>query len=382
MRTLVNKKQLESPKNICIDAREFIENRKTGIARYLENMLLSFKNESKFDFTLLLKNSSALPKSLKNSKFKCINIPQAPTLITDQYLLPKLAETNNADIFFSPYYKVPLCGNFKRIITVHDIMFLKLKSFSFKRFLAEIQLKLTTGKADIILTDSEFSKNDLAERLPAISNKIKVVYPTINPEWSKPFDETQTHEIRNKYSAGLPFLLYVGNFKPHKNIELLIKSFIKAKETGSINNKHLLLAGGDPMNMTRIKTLIHSTGMEKLIQIHPYIPDTELKTLYAAAEWFISTSKYEGFGYPILEAMTCGCPVIYYPCTSIPEITGNMPVLIDQLTINDIANSISKAFTISTDERYHFIKQGRQKAKRFLRNGSARIFRTIIESMT
>ncbi len=378
----MNKKQLESPKNICIDAREFIKGRKTGIARYLENMLLSFNDESKFDFTLLVKNSSVLPESLENSKFKYINIPQAPTLITDQYLLPKLAETNNADIFFSPYYKVPLCGNFKRIITVHDIMFLKLKSFGLKRFLTGIQLRLAAGKTDVILADSEFSRNDLCEYLPTVSSKIKVVYPTINPEWSKPFDETQTNETRNKYSTGLPFLLYVGNFKPHKNIELLIKSFIKAKETGFINNKYLLLVGGDPINMARIKTLIHSTSMRECIRIHPSVPDADLKALYAAAEWFISTSEYEGFGYPLLEAMTCGCPIIYYPCASIPEITGNMPVLINRLIINDIADSISKAFAVSVEERCNLIKQGRQKAEGFLCNESARAFRTIIESMT
>lgn len=366
---------------ICIDAREFVKNRVTGITRYLENLIVPLISEKDISLVLFVNDRNFVPQALRDA-VKCVKLPSTPTFAIDQIVLPKLTAKENANIFFSPYYKVPLYGNFKRIITVHDIMFLKLKSFGLKRFLTGIQLRLAAGKADVILADSEFSRNDLCEYLPTVSSKIKVVYPTINPEWSKPFDETQTHETRNKYSAGLPFLLYVGNFKPHKNIELLIKSFIKAKETGSINNKHLLLVGGDPVNMARIKTLIHSTSMKECIRIHPSVPDADLKALYAAAEWFISTSEYEGFGYPLLEAMTCGCPIIYYPCTSIPEITGNMPVLINRLTINDIADAISKAFAVNPDERYHLIKQGRQKAEGFLCHESTRAFRTIIESMT
>ncbi len=366
--------------NICIDAREFVKDKKTGISRYLENLLLPLKNKSEHEFTLLGRDPSFLPDSLKNSRIKYINIPNAPTLITDQYLLPKLARKNNADIFFSPYYKVPLCGNFKRIITVHDIMFLKLKSFGFKHCLTGIQLRLATGKADIILTDSEFSKNDLCEYLPNISNKIKVVYPAISPAWNNPSDRTQSTEIRNKYSDGQPFLLYVGNFKPHKNVNLLIDAFLDY--TSRVKNNHrLLLAGGDTVNFNRINEYINAKDKNNVIKTYPYVSEDELKALYSAADWFISVSKYEGFGYPLLEAMVSGCPVIYYPCTSIPEVTENIPVQIEELTMKATANAISKAFDTSTDERFKLIQQGRQKAEKFSRSESSEMFQTIIKSM-
>ena len=109
---------------ICIDAREFVKDRKTGIARYIENLLTPTLTEPDLKIVLFVSEPEFIPEQLR-SAVKCIKLPAVLSIVIDQVILPGLIKEENADVFFSPYYKTTLTGNFKRIITVHDIMFIR-----------------------------------------------------------------------------------------------------------------------------------------------------------------------------------------------------------------------------------------------------------------
>lgn len=352
---------------ICIDAREFVQGRKTGISRYLETFLPPLLEKTGFEVTLFVSGSANIPEQLAKQQLNCVTLPSASTLYTDQVILPRLAEKHKTDIFFSPYYKIPLSGRFKRIITVHDIMFLRLPGGNLiNKLLASLQLRLAALKADIILVDSEFTRKDLASYFPQAAAKSTVLYPTLDAEWLRPADHNAGAGARIKYAGNLKYFLYVGNFKPHKNVDMLVRTFLQLDAEGGINNHGLVLAGGDDGNVESIEQLAGAAIRRGIVRIHRNVKETDLRALYAGASWFISASAYEGFGYPMLEAMTSGCPVICSPVTSIPEIVNGAAMFMDVPVERSIAAAIRTAASASTEQRGIFARKGFATAETFL----------------
>jgi glycosyltransferase involved in cell wall biosynthesis len=358
--------------NICIDAREFVKKRKTGISRYLETFLPILIERSEHKITLLVNDSAAVPENVLSHNIPCLTIPSSPTIIVDQVIIPRIAKKQKIDIFYSPYYKTPLFGKFKRIITVHDIMFLKLTSHNpIRKILSGFQLRLAADKTDLILVDSEYTKKDLILYHSGIESKIFVLYPTLDHNWLEPVGHDMISRIRTKYANNKPYFLYVGNFKSHKNVDLLVKAFCNLDTNNLLENHCLILAGGDEINLPRIEKLAGPALENGSVKIYRNIEDTELKVLYAGAKWFISASEYEGFGYPILEAMVSSCPVICLPLTSIPEITDNTQMFITKPDITEVIKAVRNAISITDNQRIQFIEKGLFTAKRFISSNPA-----------
>lgn len=367
---------------IGIDAREFVEKGKTGIGRYLENLLAPLIRGAGIDFVLFVTRREFIPESLCAPSVRIVALPALPTLVLDQVILPCLARRAGVDVFFSPYYKVPLSGKFKRIITVHDIIFLRQEGLNpFTRFLVARQLRASARKADIILVDSDFTGKDLVDFLPKIKCKIHRLYPDLCSDWLKPVDPADISRIQAKYLDGRPYLLYVGNFKPHKNCDLLVKAFARLVRERQGNDRRLLLVGGDAVNLRRIMKLIHQHGMANHIIIHPNVSDFDLRGLYAMADWFITASDYEGFGYPPLEALAAGCPLICSPCTSLAEVVGNAALEISGLTVEGVMNALLQAFSMKPAERLNLVERGKKQARQFLPGSSAANFSRILSEL-
>ena len=367
---------------IGIDAREFVEKGKTGISRYLENLLSPLVRGAGMDFVLFVNRREFIPENLLAPSVKIVALPALSTIVVDQVILPCLAKREKVDVFFSPYYKVPLSGQFKRIITVHDIMFLRQEGLSsLKRFLVARQLRASARKADIILVDSDFTGKDLVDFMPSLKCKIRRLYPDLSADWLKPIEPANAGKIQKTYADGNSFFLYAGNFKPHKNVDLLVKAFARLVQERQVNDRRLLLVGGDAMNLCRIMKLIHQHGMASHIIIHPNVSDFDLRGLYAAADWFVTASDYEGFGYPPLEAMSAGCPVICSPCTSFPEVVNDTALEISSLTVEGIMNALLKALNMQPAEKLDLVERGKKQAKQFLPGTAAGNFYSILASL-
>lgn len=367
---------------IGVDAREFIEKGKTGISRYLENLLTPLTCRSDLNFVLFVNRPEFIPESLCAPSVKIVVLPALPTLVLDQVALPCLARREKADVFFSPYYKVPLSGQFKRIITVHDIMFLRQEGLNrLERMLVVCQLWVSTRKADVILVDSDFTRHDLLDFMPNLQPKIRRLYPALGSGWLEPVDPAQVARIRKTYAGDNPFILYVGNFKPHKNVDLLVRAFAQLAQVAHTGNRRLLLVGGDVSNQPRIETLIRECGLEGNIRVYPHVSDADLRPLYAAADWFITPSGYEGFGYPVLEAMASGCPVICYVSTSLPEVVNGAALEISGLTVQGIMNALLKALNMPPAEKLNLVERGKNQAKRFLPGSAVGNFAGILSEL-
>ncbi|MBI2438752.1 MAG: glycosyltransferase family 4 protein [Lentisphaerae bacterium] len=367
---------------IGVDAREFVEKGKTGIRRYLENLLTPLIREAGLDFILFVNRREFIPEILCPPSVKMVALPALPTIVVDQAILPCLARREKVDVFFSPYYKIPLFGPFKRIIVVHDIMFLRQKRLNpLARFLIACELRSCARQADIIIAISDFTSADLSDFMPQVKHKIYRLHPGLDSNWLAPVEPAGISRIRETHAGGNAFFLYVGNFKPHKNVDLLVQAFTQLVKAGDAAGRRLLLVGGDLENHRRIETLIFKCGMERNIILFPNVSDADLRGLYAAADWFITASAFEGFGYPVLEAMARGCPVICQRNTAIAEVVGTAALEIASLTVAGIRNALQRACRLNAAARKEFVEKGIRQAKRFAPGTAAVDFSALLTTL-
>jgi len=240
----------------------------------------------------------------------------------------------NCDVFLQPSFYDGFPHGFKglKVIMVHDLTLLKFNYFSARGCLVnalrglEYRYKLrSVKKADLVLTNSENTRQDVLHYLKIPSFKVKVIHLGLKnlPSSSLPFDQLG---IPNE-----PFILYIGGVEFNKNIERLIKAFDQLKKQNlpeDLIDLKLVLGGRGFWQKSRPETikimnLIDSSKINNDIILPGFIPDEDLRSWYQATLAFVYPSFYEGFGLPILESMACGCPVICSRAGSIPEVGGD-----------------------------------------------------------
>lgn len=224
------------------------------------------------------------------------------------------------DIFWSPHINVPLfpIPAKKRLTTIHDTFHLTPLAPIYTRLLAKPFYYTACRASDAILTVSQFSKNELLTYCKAPAHKIEVIPLGINPNPLLQKDASLKYELPTSYILG------VGSMKPHKNIDRLIQAYEALNPV-----EKLVLVG------KKIKTAnpsILSLG---------YVEEEDLPALYAGATLFVFPSLYEGFGYPPLEAMAAGCPVLISSAGSLPEVCGEAAYYVNPSSVSSIQKGLA-----------------------------------------
>ncbi|MCG2726256.1 MAG: glycosyltransferase family 4 protein [Elusimicrobia bacterium] len=317
---------------IGIDARELISGKTTGIGRFLLEFLKVARSCGKFEF-VLFGNRHTDFESPELKGYKKIVIDEYLTILWDQFQLKKAIEQNKIDIFFSPYYKFPLMSSAPCVISIFDITYLLIEPYKnqwINKFYRRNFLKLAEKKAKKILTISHNTKHDLVKLLNLPKEKIEVVYLSVNEKF-KPQEKVAIERVRSKYNIGKKYILYVGNSKPHKNLNRLIDAYNFLPEI--IKKEYLLVLAG-------VGSEVNGQGAE--VRIIRYVSEEDLPAVYSGAELFIFPSLYEGFGLPPLEAMACGCPVLSSNASCMPEILGDACIYFDPLNAREISAEIEQ----------------------------------------
>ncbi len=268
------------------------------------------------------------------------------------------AKSSRYKLLFCPANVCPIIKpkGVKFITTIHDLSFLDYPdSFSlsyrlYYNLLTERVLKLS----DAVITVSNFEKNELIRRYPLIKEKIYVIYSGV----SKEFLNCSVNHKKEDY------ILYVGNLSKIKNFHGLVKAFnIVYKDIG----KRLIVVGVKPkiMKLDDSVEKILADIPDEYIEFRGQINDIDtLKELYKNASVFLFPSLYESFGFPALEAMACGTPVIASNRAAMPEICKDAALYVDPLNIDDICDKIS-ILNSKTDLRTGLIEKGKARAKLF-----------------
>jgi len=266
----------------------------------------------------------------------------------DSKTIQDMAEKEGADILHFPYnWSFPFGKKVPSILTVHDVIpftFREAMGFFRNLFLYKPGIRQACRLNDVIATVSEFSKQDIVEKVRVPADKIRVI-PNGLREPSEP-DERIDAALDDRFDLKNGFILNVGGIHERKNVIRLVHAFSRLVNQRGYPGK-LVITGsvsGAPyqVKMKRIcDTAVKEVGMEKRIVFTGFIPDEELDSLLRRADFLIYPSLYEGFGIPILEAMQVGTPVITSDLAAMPEVAGGAAVLVDPYNIEEMVSEMA-----------------------------------------
>ncbi len=329
---------------MTLDAR-LVNN--SGIGVYIKNLIRQLIVQQQ-NLTLLHRETDAdIFKSYAGRpKLKIFN----PQLYSIKELLQTSFQTRHTNVFWSPHYNVPLYNMASRlkITTIHDVFHLAFSdSLSSKqRLYARLMMGRAIKQSDIIFTVSAFSKQEIIKYTGCNANKIKVVHNGIDfDKFSTEIEQQTAAATLSRLQINFPYILFVGNVKFYKNLVNALLGFKELlQQTGSrykdlkfviVGKKEGFIVGDD-----KITALLNDELLQRHVHFTGWIEDEELVTLYQHAQLFIFPSLYEGFGFPPLEAMAAGCPVISSDAACMPEVCGDAVHYFDARNTGAIARSL------------------------------------------
>jgi glycosyltransferase involved in cell wall biosynthesis len=261
-------------------------------------------------------------------------------------------------VFYSPGFNAPPTCPVPFVFTVFDLIHLEIpeESGAAKRLYYRLHVKPAVRRARAVLTGSEYSRARIAEWSGVSPDRIVVIRGAAGSEFTP---DGELHD------PGYPYLLYVGNHKPHKNLGRLIRALAQLRDGSSLR---LLLVGPVEPELLGIARTI---GVSDRLVFLGDVPDERLPELYRGAVAFVFPSLHEGFGLPPLEAMACGTPVVSSLATSLGEVVGDAAVAVDPLDVDSIAAGID-SIVGSEQLRRDLKARGLARAARFSWDETAR----------
>lgn len=344
---------------IGIDARLYDE---SGNGRYIRNLLKNLQkidNRNKYFIFLLKKDFDKV--DVKNNFTKVLADIRWYG-IREQTDFPILLYKYNLDIVHFPHFNVPIFYRRNFVVTIHDLIHQHFSMqrasthgkilYAIKRSGYNLIFKHAIRRSEKIITVSNFVKKQLLDEWGVKEEKVEVIYEAAEDAIVSLAKKT------TQSAAGKPYIFYVGNAHPHKNVEGLIQAFLKLKD--QYQNLKLVLAGKDHYFWQRIKEKYRQEGIKYL----GYIDDQQLVSLYKSAVMFVMPSFEEGFGIPLLEAFACGCPVAASDIGALREIGKDAAIFFNPKDVVDMA-SVMKELMGNEKLRKELIEKGEKRYKEF-----------------
>ena len=370
-----NRGMKKNIKKIGIDAR-FYGSVGKGLGRYTQEVvdnILALDNENEYVIFLSKENFTGFKSD--NPRVKKILTGARWYTLAEQIIMPYLVWREGLDLMHWPHFNVPIFCSVKFVVTIHDLILTKFPTtrattlgplfYRIKNWGYKLVIYLAVKRARCVVAVSRFTKDDIVKQFKVDKKKIVVTYEGVSKlSQTKYFDDDKEAFLR--YNINKPFLLYVGNAYPHKNLEGLIKNFFRLHK--SEPDLKLVLVGKEDYFYKRVQKYANSlwtNDKNKNPVIFPgFIPDRELAILFKKARAYIFPSFYEGFGLPPLEAMSYGCPVVSSDSSSLPEVLGQSALYFRSEDEEDMLAKIKK---IIKDEslRQELIVKGYKQAKKY-----------------
>lgn len=302
--------------------------------------------------------------------------------------LPWIAWRKRCQIIFCTDYVVPLVAHCPTIPVFHGANFWEIPQNYNRlwRFLLDIFALPAARKSPAIITVSEYSRQRIAKTTHIPEDKIITVYEAPKQITTVMISTEESKRILDSYDISLdtPYILHVGVRDKRKNLPRLIKAF--SKSLPIIGDKYrLILVGGGASSKEmddtdNIRNVIQDYQLNDYVLLTGHVPDHQLPAFYQSASFYAFPSLYEGFGLPVLEALTNSLPLIASNATSIPEIAGNAAILFNPLDVDDIARAI---VMIATEDvlRKELIIKGLEEATKYSWETSAKKIVKIFEKV-
>ena len=347
---------------IGIDASRSVSTQPTGTELYSRYLIEALLDRAPDRYSFRLYFNQPPQSEIQNPKSKIRAIP-FPRLWTHIRLSSEMIR-HRPDLLFVPAHVLPIVHPRRSVVTVHDLGYLYFPAAHppRQRWYLDRSTRWHTRTAAHLLADSAATKRDLINQYHADPDTITVAYPGLDPSIKRVADPTEIARIKAKYRIDSDYLLYLGTIQPRKNLQRLIEAFRQLPTASS----QLLLAGKPGWYSDELLQ-----QAEDRVRFIGYVAAADKNALLSGATAFVFPSLYEGFGFPVLEAMACGVPVLCSDTSSLPEVAGDAAVMVNPLEVDDIARGMHE---ITTNEalRKTLIERGYRQAAIRPRHGEAR----------
>lgn len=275
----------------------------------------------------------------------------------EQWEVWRAAARARAELLWAPHYNVPVAWGGKLLVTVHDVFHLAMRQIvrrADQRLYARVMFEAVRRRADAIVFVSEFSRAEFARHVGAARGQTAVVHNGVAPSWFHVESGRRPH-VR-------PYLLFVGDVKPHKNLVRLVEAFERV--AAAVPHDLLVVGKRDGMRTPDREVERAAARLGGRVVLTGAIPQNVLEQMVTHADALVHPSLYEGFGLTPLEAMAAGCPVLVARAASLPEVCGDAALYCDPLDAEDMARQIRRVLLDDT-LRAVLRERGRRRAALF-----------------
>ena len=363
---------------IVIDARMILP-QMTGAGRYLLGLAGGLRQITPTD-TFEIWLQSAIPANhpvweLASPTLRLRRLPLRHMELRQQWALPREIRRARPDLLHYPHFDLPWLVNSPVVATLYDLKYIARPDFfpqqgAAKRLVMRWMMASTARRARRIITISESTRQDLTRRLSVPLEKVRVVPLAVDTAYFAAIPQTEIQAIRQRYQLSAPYILFVGERRPHKNLPGLLEGFARFQKMAP-QPCQLVIAGKAYADYQAPERLAEDLNLGNAVRFLDYVPDTDLPHLYRGAQAFALLSYYEGFGLPVLEAMACGTPVVAAASTSLPEVCGQAGLLVDPDQPEQIAQALHQVVTDGA-QRQQIIAAGLERARQFTWEACAR----------
>lgn len=334
--------------------------------------------DSPHEFVLLYRDSTSRGGHADGERVREVVLKAPSAFLWDQISVARVARRERLDVIFNPKYSVPLSADAATVFVCHGLDWFVSPEWS--RWRDRLSHRLLVPRyaesARAIIAVSETARHDAIRFLGVNERSVTTVYHGVEEAFRRPVGHEELERVKRRYALPERFYLYCGQIYPPKNFGRLVRAFARATRSNGLG---LVVAGTHTWRSEDELALIDRLGLEGSVSRLGWVPREDLPPLYSLAEALVMPSLYESFGFPLLEAMSAGCPIVTSDRGGTREIAGDAGLLVDPEDVHDIAAGMRRVVD-DASLRGRLVEAGRRRAAGFSWAACARRTLRVLEA--
>ena len=347
-----------------VDARKLAD---YGIGSYLQGLLTEMARIDPAGGLVVLvssENRHLMPEIPES--WRLVEVDVAGYTLREQAAVLSAAMLAGVGVLHVPHYVVPVLFPRRMVVTIHDIIHVLFPEFlphSLGFAYARMSIRFAVRRGRVLVTGSRTTAEDLKRLFGASEDRLRVIPHGVHAEFLVAGEPEQDRASRASLGVGGPYLLHVGNHKPHKNAEGLLKAYqlLVMGRRGGV--PPLIMAGGFPAD-GELAQRARAMGLEGRVRCVGHVERRQLAALFRGATAFVYPTLYEGFGLPVLEAMACGVPVVAGDISAIREVAGDAVLRVNPRDVVELAGAVRRLLE-QPDLQAQLRERGSERARAF-----------------
>ncbi|MDX1630533.1 MAG: glycosyltransferase family 1 protein [Thermoanaerobaculia bacterium] len=368
---------------IAIDTRKV---RDFGIGTYIRNLVQGLAElDDENHYLLLVGPGGKEALGPLPERFELVQEKAPVYSIRELLKLSWKLRSLEADLYHATHYVLPAVVPCRAVVTIHDIIHLLYPEFLPNRlafFYAQAMIRRSLSRGDRVITVSRNTRKDLLRFFEVEEEKIQVVYNGVEEQFHRILAPEDLERWAQQLELPNPYLLFVGNPKPHKNLDVVLQAYAKAREIEGFDAPLVCVGGKSEANL-KIRQRAETLGISEKLKMLGHVASEALPAIYQGASLFLYPTLYEGFGLPVVEAMASGTPVITSNTSALQEIGEGYAELVDPLDVDAMGRAVARLMG-DPERREALRERGMKRARDFSWGRTARetleIYRDVLEA--